>query len=449
MAARYRLRLSDELRSWFDDDVWASVGGGEYREALHPEALLADAPEAIWPGLMPPDFLPVISNGAGDWLCLRIGPHGQIAEVVQWYHGGGDWLPWGKSLAEAIVFDAVSIFLPGAPRRHAIPAEPTRAQNNGSVDPVLQWAIQWMPASLQSPIHDAVNHRDSHADSDSPSDSASQLAYSLIDHSVAEVALRSELVQRAVSLHGAPASTLDHELTSRLGITAQQINEWLFDAERIPQSMRAELLGYSGAERYSGAETGSSLSEQDWNAVQQHCEQVTKLAPKLAWGWDLLGYTHQRSGNWSAAASSYQSGLACSVFTDQSIRYRTHWTSDVAAKFSAAMLRRLIDEQHINSDLLDDRSRHYLDVLCDAEPLRRPRAHEHWLHQADLSLEVGNPAQAIDHILLAGWDLGAPTLDSYRNVLEKLQRVCEEIGDDARSELARTHVACLIDRYGG
>ena len=85
------MRLSAELARWFDDELWQHEGRSEYREPIPPSDLIETFPEAIWPGLMPPDFLPVLGNMAGDWLCMRIEPMGEVAEIVQWYHGGGDW----------------------------------------------------------------------------------------------------------------------------------------------------------------------------------------------------------------------------------------------------------------------------------------------------------------------------------------------------------------------
>jgi hypothetical protein len=115
--------LSADWAEWFDEIAVGELRGGEYCEPVHPSELLSATPEVIWPGLMPPDLMPVVGNGMGDWLCARVGPESTIRELVHWYHGGGDRLPFGKTLAETFVFDALRRRLPGSRRRLAIPAE--------------------------------------------------------------------------------------------------------------------------------------------------------------------------------------------------------------------------------------------------------------------------------------------------------------------------------------
>ena len=72
----------------------------------------------LWPALMPCHLLPLIGNGQGDFLCVRCADDGTLSEVVHWFHGGGDWIPWGRTLADAILIDALSSFIPGSTRRH-------------------------------------------------------------------------------------------------------------------------------------------------------------------------------------------------------------------------------------------------------------------------------------------------------------------------------------------
>ncbi len=82
-------------------------------------------------GFMLPDTLPILGNGYGDWLCMRVNADNTAGEVVHWYHGGGDWMPWGRNPAEAIAFDRLRQRLPGRRVAHATrPAEP-------STDPTL------------------------------------------------------------------------------------------------------------------------------------------------------------------------------------------------------------------------------------------------------------------------------------------------------------------------
>ena len=123
IAERYQLRLSAELDDWFDSGACEALGHGEFCEPATPDQLLGPAPECIWPGLMPPDVLPLVGNGLGDWLCGRVSAQGTIDEILYWYHGGGDYLPYGAGLAEALLFDTLADRLPGRRQLHAVPAE--------------------------------------------------------------------------------------------------------------------------------------------------------------------------------------------------------------------------------------------------------------------------------------------------------------------------------------
>ncbi len=125
---RYRCRLSEDLADWFDSEVWKSEGLHEYHLPVDPEILLQPAPDVIWPGLMPCDLLPLISNDAGDWLCVRLDSRNNASEIVQWYHGGGDWIPWGNSICEASFLTQFAITCP-------VPSDRTRRLLNRRAAP--------------------------------------------------------------------------------------------------------------------------------------------------------------------------------------------------------------------------------------------------------------------------------------------------------------------------
>ncbi len=426
IAERYHVRLTAELVDWFDNGLWQLEGFGEYREPIPPADLIEKFPEAIWPGLMPPDFLPVLGNMAGDWLCMRLGPHGKIAEIVQWYHGGGDWLPWGNSLAEAIAFDAASQRLPGPSRRHAIPAEPTRGADAAGDDPLLNWAIHQFPAAIASQVRRVIGG----------DLQGEELAKELIRSNVAEIAVQSEWVQRLLADPELLKLDSDRDAPERWGVSRNVFNQWLFDIERAPESVRSSLLG-------------TAANKQHWRAAAEHCRRVVEIAPHLAWGWDILGYEAERSGRYAEAAKFFASGLSRSVFTDQSIRLRTHWTAPLAGKFSAARLRAMIEAGQVTkSELTAQIDDSYLDALCAGEDERQELVTEYWLGRSDRSSLAGNFSAAFDEAYAAGWDLGAATLPAYGSVLDRLVELAKDMGDEARAELARTHRHCLRDRLG-
>lgn len=409
---------------WFDHALWQLEGHGEYRDPIPPADLIEKFPAAIWPGLMPPDFLPLLGNMAGDWLCMRLGRQGEVAEIVQWYHGGGDWIPWGKSLAEAIAFDAASQSLPGISRRHAVPAEPTRASNSIANDPLLAWAVNRLPAEIGSRILAGSNGE------------GGPLAQQMIDYGIAEVALRSESIQRLLSDSELSQLDVGNGASARWGVSRLQLNEWLFDFDRLPDNIRTSMIG-------------NRQPLQNWDAAAQHCRRVIQIAPHLAWGWDILGYVATRSGQFVSAANYFAQGLSRSVFTDQSIRLRTHWKTPQAGKFSAAMLQELIDSGRVTaSDFSGDFDAEYLRALCADEDSRQSLVTEYWLARSERSSLAGDHAAAFDHAYAAGWDLGAASLAAYGSVLDRLIELAMRTGNGARAELARTHRHCLRDRLG-
>jgi hypothetical protein len=182
IGGRYECHLSPDLAAWFDEGIWRHSGRGEFRQSISPTALLGDHPDEIWPGMMGSDCLPILSNTAGDWFCVRIDGHNQAAQIIHWYHGGGDWIPWGDQLAQAIAFDAVAHRFPSHHQRHATPAEPTRPSSGNDAlqsDPFLSWAVARLPAAIGRVIESSADFN--------------ACAATFIEHQVAEIAIRCEM----------------------------------------------------------------------------------------------------------------------------------------------------------------------------------------------------------------------------------------------------------------
>jgi tetratricopeptide (TPR) repeat protein len=417
IADRYRCTLSKELADWFDGEIWKQVGGSEYHAPIDPELLLTAAPEAIWPGLMTCDLLPLIGNTAGDWLCVRVDQNNVAAEIVQWYHGGGDWIPWGNNLAEALVFDSLIDRLPGQSRRHAIPAEDPRPRgdaNDPATDPILGWALQYLPPSV-AVAFDAATHE-------------SEVGQLLLDAKVAEIAVRCELVLSALMR---PERNFEQLLRADPSLSRIELEEWSFDTERIPDHKRS-LLQQLGA---------SLVGRQDWNAAADLAEPITRLAPELAWAWDIVGYAAERRGDLELAKSCYRNAAQCSVFTDQSVRLETHWATDQSAKFSVSRLLLLSPDEVGQST--------YLSLLCDPDTNRRgPETTAYWIEQGSRFAAAEGFHQAYRCFMAAAWDVGAKPITAYGELLERIAEMAHSSDQPARAEIARTHRRCLRDRYG-
>ncbi|HBV63905.1 MAG TPA: hypothetical protein DEF45_12875 [Rhodopirellula sp.] len=418
LAVRYQCIFSPALTDWFDSGIWQSHGCGEYCCAVDPALLLADAPEPIWPGLMSCDLIPVIGNTSGDWLCVRVGENNEASEVVQWYHGGGDWIPWGRDIAQAIVFDGLIERISSDSRRHAIPAIAPRSTGHAERDDgLLNWAFGHMADGLADSLNNA---RDSE-----------QVAACLLDAQVSEVAIHCELILKALCHTDVESLQLAIGLDAE-SLSRNQLTEWVFDHSRIPDEYRQKIFS---------SKHGMELGEQNWSSAASHARAVTLLAPHLAWGWEIVGYCEERSGHTDLAIDAYDKAARCSVFTDQSVRLNTHWATDHASKFSIERMCQL-DEVTIEKS-------EYLSTVSKAGNAdRRSAVTDYWKQRAVMHLEAGEIADAYECYMAAGWDLGAGPITVYGEILERVHETATQCGQSARAELAATHRRCLRDRYG-
>jgi hypothetical protein len=94
--ARCYAKASELQGAEFDN-----IGG--YCEWLKPSELL----ELGFGVEMPPNLLPLVGNGAGDYLCIRWTFDGKIIDVVQWLHDELELLPLGRNITEALLLDYV------------------------------------------------------------------------------------------------------------------------------------------------------------------------------------------------------------------------------------------------------------------------------------------------------------------------------------------------------
>lgn len=439
LAQRFGCALSPILADWFDREIWRHGGLGEFRAGVPPTELLAEAPEPIWPGLMNADLVPIVSNEAGDWLCARIGPDNIMATIVHWYHGGGDWIEWGDDLAQAIVFDAIQHRLPGPRRRHAIPAEEfpnanfsshSNANSNANsnpvhepTDPLLAWALKHSGPA----IGDLFGHRWVDADT---------VAATLIDHGVAEVAVRCEVIQAALNLSALDVSELADgpaKILSSAGLHpgSDAFAEASFDRRTIDDQVAAKLDAATGSDAWR---------HQDWTVAESHAVAVTRRSPAVAWAWDVAGYAAMRRGDRSVAMTRYLGGSQCQVFSDQSVRLQTQWTASAAAKFSAAQLR-----LHF-ADATADSS--YLSALCITDSIvRSDRVSQHWLAAGDQAFTRDDAKLALDCYIAAGWDIGMRPITAYADLLDRIALAAQKAGQPGRARLASVHRECLIQRY--
>ena len=421
ISEHYSVRLDDSLADWWDEELWCGQGSGEFRIPVAPSSLLVPAPEILWPGLMPPDTLPIIGNGHGDWLCLRIGRDNQVTEILQWYHGGGDWLPWGRTLAEAFLFDSLRNLLPGRRREHAISAEPSVQR---SVDnPWFRWALGWFPELSSESPENLVS---------------STLADVFLSNHIAEIAVRCELTIDALDC--GLRELLSPEVARRLNVPWEpDVVSWLFDSELMANWTLAEPVRRM---------RDSLVCEQDWQAAVFHASQVAQLRSDLLWPHDVQGWFAERRGDYQLAADHYGLGRMAFAFTDQSIRFRTHWFPQTMGKFSLWRLQQLRLEGKCPGAFPAD-VEEYLQVL-QSNRAASPRAAvtHYWNRIAATALKSGQFNDAYEAYYRGGWDLGVDRMIGYRGQLSGLIDAAEQDGQIARAKVARAHLQALRVRFG-
>lgn len=422
LGERFGCTIEPTLADWLDSEVWKESGAGEFHHAVSPDSLLADHSDVIWPGLMLPDTLPLIGNRYGDWLCLRVGPDNSVSEIIHWYHGGGDWIPWGRSLGEAIVFDSLRSRLPGRRQSHAIDAEPRIVSK--TENPYLAWALKFTgEASYNESNHDAR---------------VPSLDW-VNEHRWSEVALNCELALNA--LDSSLRRNMTPDIAGRLGIDWEpQVVSWLFDEALVPEEIRSTLA--------SNAEISLSL-EQQWDVAKSHALNVATKRDDLVWAFDVLGWAEEREGRLEEAAKYYQKGCLALAFADQSIRFRTHWFPQWAGKFSTWRLTQLLDSGNLDHSKLDAPVRRYLTAITgpSTESLRI-RAMAYWRNEAADAVNSGRWQDAYDAFYRAGWDLGTDTMIDFGELLNGLSESAKRAGQSARAAVAEFHLDTFVSRFG-
>ncbi len=423
----YHLRLDAALTDWFDSEQWRSTGTGEFSEPVTPEQLLADCPEPIWPGLMPPDLLPLVGDQYGDWLCLRVAADNSVQEIVHWYHGGGDWIPWGQTLPEAFAFQQTRDHLPGLPFRHADPAAPLRTSQ--ADDPHFLWAKRFLPLAAVQLIEGLA--------AGAVSQPSLYVIEQLIGSEVATTALHAEAILQALDT---PLRRLTPAQANELGIVWDgELDGWLLDAAVAPPDALQRLATRLHQEV-------SQLKQQDWDTAAQHASAVASTRGDLSWPLHILAWTAERRREPGAALESYGRALTTSVFTDQSVRFRTHNRQE--EKRSATRLAQLL-KQH--PELGDEwhGDREYWQVWSTATAADRQTAIAQLWQQRASSAEAGGHWQtAYEAYVQAGWDLGLTSMLAYGPLLRHIADAAERAGQPARAAVAAAHARCFAQRFG-
>jgi hypothetical protein len=105
---------------------------------------------------------------------------------------------------------------------------------------------------------------------------------------------------------------------------------------------------------------------------------------------DVRGGAAKRRGDTAAAIDHYGRGAMASLFTDQSVRFRTHFDSDRVSKFSVARLVQLGATDQVNPSYIQT-------LLIDASPADREATGwrddvcRYWMKLADQAAADSGP----------------------------------------------------------
>jgi tetratricopeptide (TPR) repeat protein len=254
-----------------------------------------------------------------------------------------------------------------------------------------------------------------------------EIAQLLIQHHIAESATHCEMIAFYLLAHSASVEDLVQNKSDDL----DRVAAWCFDLATLPKEYQRQLE----------QGTDKELSQiQNWELAEGHARAITTLKPQLAWGWDLIGYAAERRGELESAKSAYLRGAECSVFSDQSVRLKTHWMSDRSLKFSVARLAEL-DPELVQQDP-------YLSLLCNLKSDPNTSVTQYWMQRATQFHDQGEFEKAVHCFMAAGWDVGAGPMPVYSELLDHIADSAQKCGQHGRETLARLHRRCLQDRYG-
>jgi hypothetical protein len=369
----FGVKLPDDVRAWFDDELWQGCDSTLYNQPVSPAELLDARSYAVSGGMMPPDTLPVLGNGAGDCLSLRFDARGAVSEVICWQHETGQWWPFAKTFSEALVLDRIATL-----------SEPPNSDDpNEDADAgyLAEWASRWLPSDVHP-----IGFRDRF-------DEPRTVYERLLNAGVADENIRGILCERA--LNSGLKGYSRRVGARRLGVPWSEARRWLFDSARVPPEAVSRLSREAGM-------TPGALLCQDWKVAAVHAGAVLEKRKDLAWPFAVVGWSKERAGDVKGAIDAYFSGLralgSTAAFTDD-WALEGHWSGE---KFARARLVAL--EASLPPGIREDA---YLSAVFDQRNQRRERGdaiREFWLARAAETNKPGDASDAYHSIYAAGWD---------------------------------------------
>ncbi|MEM8734127.1 MAG: SMI1/KNR4 family protein, partial [Planctomycetota bacterium] len=438
---RFGIDLAPTWREWFDSPASDGWLPGLMRELVTADELASQRPRPIWPGFMLPDTLPILGNEYGDYVCARVEPNNQFGELIYWYHGGGDWIPVGTTIAEAVLHDAIDQFRDMRTQMIRGASESRIGKEASSLlsldAPEMKgWLARCLPetqerTSIESAIADIIALL-------SEEDYSGALKQ-MLHCGWAIEAVACDLIE--VNLQKPLRKISNRDFAKACGVAwFPDFIHLLFDIESGSHQVQEIVRGEADRQGIPAEET-----VQDWQLASQLAQQILSKRTDLAWATAVQGWFQERTGDRQAAMETYQRGVVASSFTEQSVRLNSHAESEEYGKFALARLKSLIANHAeckaaVQADeylslLLRDHSRSILNEVSD-----------HWQRKAKEAEADGLYDSAYRYFYASGWDMGVSRLSEYETILEGLARNAERAGWTARAKVAQLHLHCLLNR---
>ncbi|MFN3190732.1 MAG: hypothetical protein ACE361_09440 [Aureliella sp.] len=435
---RFQLQLTPSWQEWFDQPPKSGALPGLMRELVSADELTSARPRPIWPGFMLPDTLPVLGNEYGDYVCVRVGEQDQLGELIYWYHGGGDWIPVGTTIAEAILHDAVDRFRDIRTQMIRGASESRIGQEASSLlsldDPAMR---DWFCRNLPQPHEGSTN------------DEGVTSIIHLLSEENYEAALR-EMLQRQWAKEAVACDLMELWLQRPLRTIASRDFAKACGVAWFPDFVRLLFDIESGSKQaretifLESSKNGTVIDEkaQDWHSASELAKQILRERKDLAWATVVQGWNQERSGETQEAIATYQQGIEASSFTEQSVRLNSHAESDEYGKFALARLKRL-ESQFGIGERIDGHDQYLALLLGDHRRSILQEVSAFWMQKATEAEAQGKNEIAYDHFYSSGWDMGVSRISEYETILAGLARNAKQAGWNARAAVAELHLSCL------
>jgi hypothetical protein len=205
--------------------------------------------------------------------------------------------------------------------------------------------------------------------------------------------------------------TGEASLAEDLGVSRDTFSDWLLDARRVPDGLRAPFRRLTGA-------SDAALFDQDWEGAAAAALRASEARPELAWPGAVLGWYEEGRGAIAAAARAYAAALRAFA-----------GTLDLAERFgrpgerSARVLA--VAFERCGGDAGDDAT-----LRAAIAGPQQTRAHH--LAESDRLRAAGRLLDACAAALRAGW---------HRHVVIDMDDVLGRLGDAAEGAGALAHAA--------